>query len=117
MKVFVSAVPAVIELNGKLIKTVVYDIGGWDMETDAVKNVNHNIDLSKVVHVSAVILNDGRDELYHLHVVGVAWKATAYIAMYTTQFEMEREAGEFFDKPDFNDGGVNRGYIMVQYYE
>lgn len=117
MKTFNPVSNATLENNGKLIKTVVYEIGGWDMVTIAVKNVNHSIDISKVVNLSVVLFNDGRDELYHIHIVGPTWHATAYIAMYPTEFELEREPGGFFDSPDWNNNGINRGYIMVQYFE
>ncbi len=63
MKSMSPAVPIIIGQNGVLIKTVIIQIGPWDMDTNASNPVNHSLDIEKIVGFQAYILNDAKDWL------------------------------------------------------
>lgn len=113
----VAAVPAILEFNGKLLKTAVYEIGPWNMDSTSAANVNHNLTISKIVGMQCIIINDARTNLIPL-VTTLAWNTVeGRMDILNTSIQISRRTGGQFDNANFDDGVLNRGYIILQYLE
>lgn len=117
MNLKVTAVPVILEKNGRLVKTVVIDIGVWNMDATPFVQPAHSIDLTKVLSFHAIIHNDALDEILLMSYNNGTGIAQGSILLYPAYFEISRIAGGDFDSTDYNDAVMNRGYIIAQYFE
>jgi len=94
------------------------DIGVWDMDTDAAKDVVHGLSAMTILSVTGVIYND---ILTTPFIIGAGDGITTFsddMNFYTinsTQIQIKRAAGSYFDSVAFDDGVINRGKIFIAY--
>jgi hypothetical protein len=107
---------ALLGVFGGMRRTI-YEIGAWDMDATAIITVLNTIDITKVRGASFVILNDAQDQVYVNGANLSTGEVDASIGVAATGFVLGRKAGGQFDGTNFNDTGVNRGYIILETYE
>jgi hypothetical protein len=95
-------------------------IGTWDMVTTATKSVAHGLPQSRILRVDVIILSDaGSGAAYRslgwAGAVGYNGIAAGDVQIGATNLDMTREDGMIFDSANFNDGAMNRGWILVDY--
>lgn len=117
MKFKVNAVPVILEQNGKLLKTAVYEIGVWNMDADLDVFVGHSLDLTKVVSIKVMIINDAESYISNLDSDTVDWHFAGGMAIRPTDFHLWRQPGKFFDTVNYDDAVMNRGYVWVEYFD
>lgn len=111
---------ALVRMFGKM-RRIVYEIGSWDMDADASKIVSTDVVFSKVRGISFMIINDAGDQLYPNGVTQIAFTPALNAAVGGSDVGgelsilMSRTASGFFDSTSFNDTGVNRGYVIVEF--
>lgn len=94
-------------------------IGFWDMDASISVNVPHGIaNVRKIKTVQAYIFNDaGSSQILNLYgeVTGsgsVGGNVYAFSALNVT---LVRTTGGIFDDAAYNDGTINRGFMVIQY--
>jgi hypothetical protein len=111
---------ALVRMFGKM-RRIVYEIGAWNMDTDASKIVSTDVVFSKVRGISFVIINDAQDAIYPNGLTQSAFTPELEAAAGGTNtggelsILMSRTNGGFFDDTDFNDTAVNRGFVIVEF--
>ncbi len=99
-----------LQTDNILVKTHVVPIGIWDM-TGGTKNVTlpTGITYANIISIIAMVRNDANTGRYHLQGINGGYTLTS------TQITLEREAGGIFNGANFNDGGLDRGIVTIQY--
>lgn len=109
------------------IKTVVVEIGGWDMQNDATTSVLTGIqqseigNASRVLSASATIVKDNGINIYNLEDCSQSGALSGCIVEYQilggveVGVTLQRTVGGFFDSDDFDAPSQNRGYLTVSY--
>lgn len=111
---------ALVTMFGKLRRKV-YEIGAWNMDSSASVTVSTDAVFSKVRGISFVILKDDNSNSYPngqtLTGLTPAIECTAVGINISDELSvlMARTSGGTFDSTEFNDTGVNRGYIIVEF--
>lgn len=111
---------ALVRMFGKL-RRVVYEIGAWNMDTDGIKIVSTDVVFAKVRGFSFLIISDAGTEIYSngQTVSGGNAELECAAAGSDTSTELTitlaRTTGGFFDSSSFDDGTMNRGYVIVEY--
>lgn len=94
----------------------VVEIGIWDMDTDSVKLVDHEIaDAQKIRDVSVLITNDANDLITPINAIDASGMQGGIQAIGPTQINLTRITGESFDSVSYNDNTINRGWCTLQY--
>jgi hypothetical protein len=94
------------------------EIGGWDMDANANKNVDHGFGSNLIANLrdlNAIIRSDDGLELY---TVGKGYTGDVDLRIYkitATQVELQRDGGGIFDNTAFNDGSINRGFLTFRF--
>ena len=101
--------------NGVFLKTKVIDIGDWNMDTTATKDVAHGLTLSSVRSVEAYIRNDDGTFVDPLNFSNASGSANGRGVAGTTNVNLERLAGGDFDNTNFDATSYNRGWIIIRY--
>jgi len=126
-----STIAADLEVQGvtgvatKLMKAVI-EIGSWDMDTDAsitVSNSLYGVGTDSMVSVNAFILADsGVNQHFYPLITGDGSTITDIQGSIFVEkqigaddFVLKRTTGGFFDSTSFNDSGINRGFIILEY--
>ena len=109
------------------IKTVVVEIGGWNMQDDETTSVLTGIQqseigsASRVLSASATITRDDGINIYNLEDCGQSGTMSGCISQYQifggaeVGVTLQRTVGGFFDSDDFDAPSQNRGYLTVSY--
>ena len=109
--------------DGKIIHFRKIDIGSWDMDATASKNVNHPLGAKylNVLFIDAWILSDNlavKTPLYRVWdgvdptlLGGGIYEITA------GEVVLYRRAGGFYDSLDYNLAAINRGYVVICYHD
>lgn len=97
------------------LRRVVYSIGAWDMDTDAVLIKNQAVDMDKFRGATFYILSDNQQNAYINGGDLSVGETKCTLGVVSTGFTLTRAAGSTFDGTNFNDIGVNRGYIIIDY--
>ena len=98
----------------------VIQIGDWDMDTTATKNVAHGLTLSKIVGVRALIINDAGTDCY---VVAANYNPGAndldsdINLIDATNVQLARVGAGIFDGVGFDSPSYNRGWVIVDYID
>ena len=105
---------ALMALMGN-VKTKVLEIGSWDMDATALKQVTHGIDVGagfiNIKSISAIVRNDGSSAASDVST------GMDSIAINTTTIDLTRTSGGQFDTTGYDDTGINRGFIVIRYTE
>jgi len=100
------------------MKTKVLEIGAWNMDSDVQKLVAHGLSgSSQIREISAIIIDDTgalRSSLVSADFTGALGGGTGATA---TDIALTRVTGGLFDSTDYNDGSLNRGYVVFKYTE
>lgn len=100
------------------LKVKVVEIGDWDMDTDAQKNVTHGIADFKKIRSAYAIIRDDSDALYtpldSFNNAGTPVRG--HIAVFqSTTLRLDRTASESYDSTNYNATGFNRGWVAITY--
>jgi len=92
----------------------ILEIGAWNMDSTSSVNVAHGLTLSKIVGLRAVIINDIANHHYNLN-----WgsPSAGSLEADATDISLFRTSSGAFDNNAFDDGVMNRGYIIVDYID
>jgi len=109
--------------EGVNVRTKIIEIGDWDMDADATKQVTHGLDFTKIRSVSAVIRNDAGTGQFpvpsSLSTTGVAELFFANnivpVPITSTVIVLARLTGGGFDDTAFDSTSYNRGWITIVY--
>jgi hypothetical protein len=105
------------------VRRKVIPIGAWDMDATATLFLAHGLDLggagttvANIRGVRCVIINDAESsaaeiDFWNGTIVGGTVNVSASLVTLT------RTIAGFFDSTDFNDTGINRGYVIIEYFE
>jgi hypothetical protein len=105
------------------LKKAVIEIGSWDMDADAQKNINntlYGVDETNIISVNAMIRDDLGLQISPLicgfsnlssKQGGVNYNNT----MGLDRFELRRLTGGDFDSISYNSTSFNRGWVIVEY--
>jgi hypothetical protein len=104
-----------IEQGGVNIKTDVINIGDWDMDADATKNIAHGVvDFTKIRDVSAMIRNDTGTDHYQATGMRSGGAGALWISgIKVTNITLTRDGT--FDNTGFDSTSYNRGWVTVVY--
>ena len=105
------------------VRRKVIEIGAWDMDATASVFIAHGLDLgsagatvANIRGVRCVIINDAQNNAYEFD----AWNGTSCggsLTVGVALVSLGRTAAGIFDSTNFNDTGINRGYIILEYAE
>lgn len=104
-----------ININKKIV-----EIGDWNMDSTASKDVAHGVTLSKIRTVNAMIRNDADDTYYPVEnsYNNATFVASCYIyEIDATSIKMSRYATSTFDSANFDSTSYNRGWITIEYID
>lgn len=103
------------------LKTAIFEIGDWDMDTDTSKNVAHGLgaDYVKIKTVSCMIRNDDASKLWPLDAISGAGGGVGggIYEISSTNVSLYRYASAPFDNSNFGTTPYNRGWVTVMYEE
>jgi hypothetical protein len=101
---------ALLGVFGGLRRTVV-EIGIWDMDADQDKIVSTDVPFAQVRQVSYTIISDTGT----IVIDGGGIISTGSDSSGDLQVQMSRGAGTIYDSTAFDDGTINRGYLVIEY--
>lgn len=95
-------------------------IGGWDMDTDAFKDVTHGLSAVEFKKANIVGISIIDDALANVNTLGVVKTVSAgsgdgFEYINNTTIRLSRFTTGVFDSALFNDSSINRGYIDLVY--
>lgn len=108
---------SLLNVNGgtKLNKTIV-DIGDWNMDADATKNVTHGVaDFTKIRQVTAVVRNDADNNYSPLDAIISGNIPGGVNSFNATTVVLNRVAGGFYDNSAYDSTSYNRGWIVIEH--
>ena len=91
-------------------KTTIIEIGSWDMDTTATVNIAHGLTLTNIRAVEAFVYSDSLAGYYPIFVAGIGYATTSDVTL-------TRDSAGLFDSTNFNDAGINRGFIVIRHIE
>lgn len=109
---------ALTSLMGGL-KTKVLEIGAWDMDATTSVNVAHGFvsGAANIREVSAIIVADGGASFSPLMGMDFGGGLGGTYVADATNIVLSRVVGGSYDSTSYNDGAINRGYIVIKYKE
>lgn len=116
--------PRTLYLSSKIahtesrLTTKIVDIGDWNMQANATKNVAHGVNVELIRDVKAMIFSDtGSTEIFPLDSYNAVTfnidGGVCYID--PIHVELRRRPSGYFDTADFNATSYNRGFILITY--
>jgi len=100
------------------LTTKIVNIGDWNMQASATKNVAHGVDVELIRDVKAMIFTDtGSTVILPLDSYNAVTFTIDGGVRYIDPIHVElgRKPGGYFDSADFNATSYNRGYILITY--
>ena len=97
------------------LTTVIYEIGGWDMDVSEWMSVPHFIDETKVRRFTVTIQNNSGN-IYDFtadHKAGQT--GTSSVNIQPVVIQLRRATGGGFDVTTFNGTSINRGWVVIDY--
>lgn len=108
--------------SGNGLGLIVRNIGAWNMDGTASVDVSLSIsaqtDYSDIMSIEAFILDDTKANLYPISYSPGAGNVAGYAFLTTPaapKATLTRVTSGFFDNTTFNDGVMNRGFVIVRY--
>ncbi len=113
-----TTVDYIKDANGIILKPKRLAIGAWNMDIEDFVYVVHGLSWLSIRSVSGLIYNDAVTETYPLSLpstnggltpeVGILWNGIT-----VTHIIVTRKLNGLFDGINYNDGVMNRGYLLV----
>ena len=97
------------------LRSLVFDIDDWNMDTDPAAAVAHGLTYADIVKVSAWIRNNTDTTRYNLENGTTGTGAGGYITVGSTNISLNRITGGDFDTTAFNSTSYNRGWVIIWY--
>ncbi len=97
------------------LKVKIVNIGVWDMDTNGSVSVAHGLDATKIRRVTAVIIND--DATLYSQFSSYTGTTVNQTAWDSTNIILTRFSPTGYDATTYNDGTMNRGYIVIEYID
>ncbi len=93
------------------------DIGDWNMDSTATKQVAHGLTLGKIRGVNVLIRNDDDDVYINLlsSVGDMLGAGLGMVGAGAANISMTRVGSGSFDSPDYSSTSFNRGFIVIDY--
>jgi hypothetical protein len=114
----------------KVMKDYVIEIGSWDMSSGTGSSILQRVTSlvvadTQIVNIYAIIFNDGGTIQRPLDSGDPTTSANGGVDDITSSgggtpthtIELFRRVGSDFDSTDYDDTGVNRGFIHIKYFE
>lgn len=105
-----------IQFNGsKQVHTKVVSIGAWNMDTTDSVSVAHGLTLADIIGYTGWILPDNPGIRYPIPWYdGVGSIADVYFSSESSSYiVINRLPGGAFDNTSYDDGAMNRGYLLI----
>lgn len=108
--------------DGKAVHIKMIDIGFWDMDSTDWKGIVHGIaDHKKIVFINAYIFGDNgvtyKSLIQYDQIKNNGIFSGGVRAINNVEIELQRVIGGDFDLPAFSNGGINRGTLVIMYYQ
>jgi hypothetical protein len=111
-----------------IIRTKVFEIGDWNMDSSPTKTVGHSLDAAKIRSVFVTIRNDTGDTLPFNGLLfnpvnslssnqWEIWFPVTTVGWNSTNIVLSRMDGSFMDGAAYDSIGYNRGWVTIQYQE
>lgn len=101
------------------IKTKKISIGSWNMASDANKSVAHGLSAIEWRTIGIKSITIFKDDLSTNDVLVIlntpSGTASGVINYDSTNINLTRATGGSFDSAQYNDGTMNRGFILIEY--
>ena len=100
-------------LNRQRLEPRTIEIGVWDMDATATRDVTHGVaDVTKIRNVTVTISQDNQVNYYPIGYLSGGFSTTAGTFAYdNTKFALGRVATGFFDSTAFDSVAINRGWV------
>lgn len=106
------------DVNNVAFRTIIVDIGPWNMIANVNKIVAHGLTFANIISVTGYILNDTSNKMHMISLGRYTGGGDndLYIA-YTISagIDIGRRTGGIFDHADFDDNVMNRGKMFIIY--
>ena len=112
--VTINAVAQGKDITAALHRKIV-DIGDWNMDATEQVSVAHGLTLSKIRHVSALVIDDAGANIYIP--LGFYTAAVFIYSIDAINVHLRRYTGGTMDSTDFNATSYNRGWITIYYVD
>ena len=103
------------DVNDELNRTVIVNIGDWNMEASATTVLAHGLVLSKIRSAEVMIIADSTALITPLNGMNVAGATLGGVhSIDATNISLKRTNGGTFDSVSYNLTSFNRGYIVFK---
>ena len=114
------AASTIKEYIGLTLLTTVVEIGDWDMDNNAAKDVAHGLDMTKIRSITGMIRNDPATSNLPIGIISSDGLAMhVYVdSINSTNITLERlPTPSIFDTANYSNTPYNRGWIVIQHIE
>ncbi len=102
--------------SSNAVECKILDIGSWNMDSTATKNVAHGLsDITKVASVTVAIRNDDGDAVFPIDHSASFANVRGNVKLDATNVILQRNSSGSFNDPDYSDSGISRGKITIFY--
>ena len=103
------------QFNG--IHKIIIPIGVWDMDATASITVTHGLDSTKIRNIEGYVISDDLITRYPSGTIDVALGNVQWmiVSWNTTTVSLTRRPSGTFDATSFNDTGISRGNLIIDY--
>lgn len=101
--------------NSETIHRHVYEIGAWDMDSTATKDVAISESLSAIAGITATLTRDDNATTVPIYWGGS--EASILLVNTSVGVRLSRDTSGYFDNADWSSTSVNRGYVMITYVD
>ena len=112
-----SAAEAADSAASITLKSLVLEIGDWNMDTASFIWVAHGLDSSKIRTLTVLIRQDGGVLAFALPTYNPAGTSVEIVSYNSTQVEISRATNGTFDNTNYDTTSFNRGWVTIQYIE
>ncbi len=112
------ALPTIKTVLGIETKEAIVEIGDWNMDAGSSTSFPHSLTFSEIRGTpSVMIINDAGTEKYSLSRVAIGASAVAggIVEINSSNIQIGRATGGFFDSTDFDATPYNRGWVTIRY--
>ncbi len=101
--------------TNELLRTIVLEIGDWNMDSTNLVTVAHGLTLAKIRSFSVIIRQDDSATHYSFPTVDPTVGGTENMYATATNINLARAPSGFFDNTSFNSTSFNRGWVTIIY--